>query len=343
VTAAAIAGAGWSARSESLAGGNGGTGELLAGLLLALVSAAAINLGFLLQHRGVRGVDAARGWSGLIRTAVRSRSWLGGQALGCTGFAAQIVAVSIAPLSLVQAFAAGGLALSVPLAAGLFGYRISRRQRTAVLVVAAALATLPIGIPTAADHVSTAALLAASLAVVAGAMVALAVPFGAAGSPALQAIAAGCLYGVADASIKAVSVDWSAHGASALASGWTALAVLATFGGFLAFQAALRDGGAITSISLATALCAIVALSCSLLAFGESLGDTPAVVLVHLVGIGIVLACVPTLARAQTQLENVVAGSPASPLEASHDPADARVAIAPPAGFRPRERAANRE
>ena len=75
--------------------------------------------------------------------------WLCGQALGWVGFGAQIVAVAIAPLSLVQAFAAGGLALSVPLAAGLFRQRITRQQIFAVLVIAAGLAVLPIGFSTA--------------------------------------------------------------------------------------------------------------------------------------------------------------------------------------------------
>ena len=103
-----------------------GLGVLLGGLLLALGSAALINLGFLLQHRGLGAGDRAAGWRRRCASALRNRTWLAGQALGWSGFAAQIVAVAIAPLSLVQAFAAGGLALSVPLAARLFAHRITR-------------------------------------------------------------------------------------------------------------------------------------------------------------------------------------------------------------------------
>src|SRR5262249_17101181 len=95
--------------------------QVIAGLLLALVSAALINLGFLLQHRGLEQSGAEAG-ARMFGRALRSRAWLGGQALGWLGFVAQIAAVAIAPLSLVQAFAAGGLALSVPLSATLFGH-----------------------------------------------------------------------------------------------------------------------------------------------------------------------------------------------------------------------------
>ena len=91
---------------------------VIAGLLLALGSAALINLGFLLQHRGL-GAATSTGMAVALRSAVRKPHLAERPGAGLDGFAAQIVAVAIAPLSLVQAFAAGGLALSVPLAAGL--------------------------------------------------------------------------------------------------------------------------------------------------------------------------------------------------------------------------------
>jgi enterochelin esterase-like enzyme len=287
--------------------GGEGAGALLGGLLLALLSAAAINLGFLLQHRGLRTIGATRGLVGMVGAAIRNPTWLGGQVLGWAGFATQIIAVSIAPLSLVQAFAAGGLALSVPLAAGLFGYTISRTQRNTVLLVAAALATLPIGISSSADVLDTSRLVVATAL-----LLAVALPVARSQSPATKAIAAGLLYGVADASIKAVAVDWSAHGSSALVSGWTLVAILATFGGFLAFQVALRDGSAVSAISLSTALCALVGVGCSLFAFGETLGGSPLTVAWHLAAIAVVLGCVPTLAAAQAEIEDSAGRAPGS-------------------------------
>lgn len=270
----------------------------LAGLLLALVSAAAINLGFLLQHRGLSGTRSLRGGRPALAAAMlRDRSWLGGQVLGWIGFAAQIVAVSIAPLALVQSFAAGGLALSVPLAAGLFGHRISRRQGLAVVLVAMALAALPIGLVARADHIQ-----GGGLALATAGLLALALAFAPMETPAMRAVAAGLFYGVADAAIKAIAVGWSARGAGALDSGWTLLAAAATFAGFLCFQSALRRGSAVAAITLMNCLAALAGLAAGVVAFQESLGRSAAVTAVHAVAVAIVLACVPVLAAAQTEL-----------------------------------------
>ena len=114
----------------------------------------------------------------------------------------------------MQAFAAGGLALSVPLAAGLFGHRVTRGQALAVLVMAAGLAALPFGFSTAADRLDTGRLIAVlALGAVAGAALARA------RAPAARAAAAGIFYGLADAAIKAVSLDWHHHGPRASPAG----------------------------------------------------------------------------------------------------------------------------
>jgi enterochelin esterase-like enzyme len=273
-----------------------GPGELIGGLLLALGSAAMINIGFLLQHRGLRRRPGG-GPAEMLRAALRNQSWLAGQALGWVGFAAQIVAVAIAPLSLVQAFAAGGLALSVPLAAGIFGQPVTRSQLLAVLLIAGGLAALAVGFSTARDQLTGDALIAAVTIALAAALA-----ISRAAATGAKAVAAGVFYGVADAAIKAVSVGWRVHGSSALLSSWTALAMLTTFGGFLAFQAALAGQGAIAPISLMNAFAALVALGCGLFAFGESLGGGTGVVLAHGLAIAVVLGCVPVLAAAQAAI-----------------------------------------
>lgn len=269
---------------------------MIGGLLLAPTSAALINIGFLLQHRGLHRTSGGTILAQL-RRALRDREWLSGQAIGWVGFVAQIVAVAIAPLSLVQAFAAGGLALSVPVAAGMFHHHITRTQMLTVLVMAAALAVLPVGFSTARDHLDPGSL---GLATAVGAVAAL----GLARVPTVwaRAIAAGLFYGLADAAIKAVSLGWHAHGISAIASGWTAVAAVGTFAGFLAFQSSLRGDEPVASISLMNGLAALVALICGLVAFGESLGVGPAAATAHLIAIAIVLAGVPVLAAAQTEI-----------------------------------------
>ncbi len=268
---------------------------LLGGLLLSLVSAMLINIGFLLQHRGLRGLRS-RG-PGAIAAALRDRTWLAGQALGWVGFGAQIAAVALAPLALVQAFAAGGLALSIPPAVHFCGQRIDRAQRMAVVLIAVGLAALPIGFSTAEDRLSTSALIA--LVAGLGTLGAVAGRLGWAGS---RALAAGLFYGVADAAIKAVSVNWHTGGAGALLSGWTLVAAAGTFAGFLSFQAALTGDGPVAAISAMNALAALVALACGLAAFGESLGGGAGAALGHGLAIAAVLCALPVLAAAQTEI-----------------------------------------
>jgi hypothetical protein len=269
---------------------------VIGGLLLALVSAALINVGFLLQHRGLgHGTDA--GVLDRLRRSLRNRVWRSGQALGWLGFGLQIVAVAIAPLALVQAFAAGGLALSVPLAAGVFRQPVTRGQVLAVLLIAGGLAALPIGFSTAADRLDAGRLI---VAVAVGAVAA--AVLGRMRRPGARAAAAGIFYGLADAAIKAVSLDWHHHGPASLASGWALVALAGTFAGFVCLQAALETGAAVPGISLMTAGTALVALICGLAAFGESLGAGAAAGMLHGLAIVVVLAAVPSLAAAHTAI-----------------------------------------
>jgi enterochelin esterase-like enzyme len=265
---------------------------LIAALLLALVSAAAINIGFLLQHRALQ----ADGGSRRLIAMLSNRTWLAGQAVGWVGFAGQLAAVALAPLSLVQAFAAGGLAISLPFAARVFGQRVSREQMVAISVMAVALASLPIAL-VSHSHLHGGTLLLMSLV-----MLAIGAAIGVTGGPALQAIAAGCAYGVADAAIKAIATGWHAHGSAGLVSVWTLLAAVGTFAGFLAFQSSLRRGSAVVAISLMTVFAALGALACGVLAFGEALGTSPSATVVHLLAISLVLTSVPFLAAGQQRI-----------------------------------------
>jgi enterochelin esterase-like enzyme len=280
--------------------------QLLGALLLALLSAAVINLGFVLQHRG-HARALAEGRRGLPG-GFRERSWLVGQGVGWAGFAGQIVAVALAPLTLVQAFSAGSLALSVPLAARLFGHRLRARQLVAIGIIALSLITLPIGFGTRHGHLQ-AGLLIVTLMVVMLVASLLAPVIGTAG----RAIAAGAFYGAADAAIKATAVTLHGHGGSGFASGWVILAVLCTFGGFLSFQAALRGGDAVRTLSLMNAFTAVTAVGLGMAAFGEPLGRTPVAVVAHAMAIALVIACVRPLAGAQQRL---VDGATAEPVSA---------------------------
>jgi hypothetical protein len=87
--------------------------DLTVGLLLGVASAGAIGGGFALQHRG-----AARLPRLSVRRPLRSLAslahapvWIAGFMLGLAGWAAYVAALRLAPLSLVQAASAGGVAV----------------------------------------------------------------------------------------------------------------------------------------------------------------------------------------------------------------------------------------
>jgi enterochelin esterase-like enzyme len=255
---------------------------LLAALALVLIAATLINLGFVLQHRGRA---AAEGDS--LLAGLRNRTWLAGQAIGWAGFA----------LTLVQAFAAGSLAVSIPLMARWFGWGLERRQLLAVAIVAVSLASLPVGFSARHAHLEPGLLLL-------GALIGCAVVLllGQRGRVTAQAIAAGIAYGVADAAIKADAIGLHHHGAGALLSGWTVLSALATLAGFLAFQAALRGADPVNPIALMNAFAAVASVGLGLIGFRETLGTTTLALAVHIVAILLVLGCVRPLTRAQERL-----------------------------------------
>jgi enterochelin esterase-like enzyme len=267
---------------------------LIGALLLGLLSAALINLGFVLQHRGHDRASQRGGTS--IASGLREPVWLLGQVTGWVGFVGQIVAVALAPLTLVQAFSAGSLALSVPLAARILGYRVTRNQLIPIAVIALSLGSLPLGFDSAHGHLRPGVLIVCALLV----MLAGGLLSARHGAVAL-AVTAGAFYGTADAAIKAAATALRFHGNGVL-TGWTVLACLCTLGGFIAFQAALRRGDAVVPLSLMNAFTAIVGIGLGIVAFSEQLGtDIPATVL-HGLAIVAVLGCVRPLTDAQLRL-----------------------------------------
>ncbi len=264
---------------------------LLGALLLALVSAALINLGFVLQHRG----HSHRGAS--LVSVARDRSWLVGQGVGWLGFLGQIAAIALAPLTLVLAFSAGSLAISVPVVARLFGHRVGRTQLAAIAVIAICLASLPIGFAAGHGHLYPGALIGGILAAILVATVL------APGAGALcLAVVAGLLYGAGDAAIKAVAVGLHDRHPAGSTVGWAILVALCTFAGFLSFQTALRRGDAVRPLTLMNAFSAITAATLGVAAFGESLGTVPAATVLHALAIALVLISVGPLAAAQQRL-----------------------------------------
>ena len=235
------------------------TWAIAGGLVLALASAAALNWGYYAQHGAAAALPPLS-----VRHPLRSlaalfgnRRWLAGFWTGIAGWVLYVVALTLAPLSLVQACAAGGLAILAALA----GVR-SRRERLAVATSVAGLVLLAVSLAGTVTSSRHANLGGAALWMVASVAIA-----AVAASPATAAglgTAAGIFYAAGDVGTKA-AVSGGFHI-------WFVPALLACHGlAFVALQLAFQRGSALTSAGIATLWTNALPIAAGMIVFGEPL------------------------------------------------------------------------
>jgi hypothetical protein len=276
---------------------------LILGLGLAVLASVALNGSYLLQHAGSRGAPSVDLRRPLVtfKGLLRSRLWLAGAVAGVLGSALHVGALGTAPLSLVQAFTAGGLALTVPVAARAFGQRLERSEQVAVFVLVAALSLLGLGAGSVVGRGIPVHDLAVAVGIAALAAAALSLPRAGHRRGRLLGAAGGVLYGASDAATKAVTMT---HGGviAALTSPWVVVVILLCVAAFACFQRGLQIGPAVPVIAMMTGATNGVAIAIGLLVFGEPLGAAPAFAALHVLAFVLAVAAGLTLARAQGRL-----------------------------------------
>jgi drug/metabolite transporter (DMT)-like permease len=117
---------------------------LVLGLALALLSALASNIGFLMRHRGAvaaADVDVRHP----LRSAIelfKQKWWTIGYAFAVVAYLFHVGALTLTSLSMVQVVLAGGLVLLGVLAERFFGHKLGRRQWAGMTLAAVGLAFL---------------------------------------------------------------------------------------------------------------------------------------------------------------------------------------------------------
>jgi hypothetical protein len=260
------------------------------GLLLAVASTVAINGGYALQHGAAgrlppltvrRPVESLRSLAGAPR-------WLVGFLVGIGGWALYVAALRYAPLSLVQAAAAGGV---VVLALGLGRLQRAERVGVAAAVSGLALLGLSLGGRTSSGHGSAMWVAAWMCASVAAAAVAAVFRNG-------LGTAAGVLYAAGDVGTKA-----AVAGGARL---WFVPGLLACHGlAFVALQLAFQRSRRLASAGVAVLWTNALPIAGGMLLFSEALGGA-----LRAVAFGLVLVAAVALARAT---EPEAAPSPARP------------------------------
>jgi hypothetical protein len=276
---------------------------ILLGFGLAIASSLALNAGYLLQHMGgaaAPAVDARRPVA-TVRALLRFPLWVVGMGTNLFGSVLHIGAIAVAPLSLVQAFSAAGLALVVPASARLAGSPLHRAERVAVGVIIAALAMLAISPATTSSSPMSAGvpLLFLALALL-GAGV-LATMRGARRGAAL-ALVAGLLYGLSDAATKGFT-SAAGHGViGAVLSPWPPVIVALCAAAFFALQRGLQLGAAATVIVLMTAATNVIAVAAGVAVFAESFGAGTGIAALHLIAMTAIAGASWHLAAVQARI-----------------------------------------
>jgi drug/metabolite transporter (DMT)-like permease len=294
------------------------------GLILALASALATSAAFLFKQRGaiaapaVDGMHPFRSAAGLFR----SRWWTIGWLVALGAWLLHVGALSLAPLSVVQAVLSGGLVFLAVLAERFFGFHLGCRQWIGLVITAAGL--MVVGLTMGSSHggrPSLAALIAVECGVLAiGALLVV-------GSVKLDnthrnegmmlAIAAGALFGVSDVAIKYLTQV--AHGGTlALVSPWLLAALLAMVVSFYASARSLQLGPGLEVIALTSVAANVVAISGGILVFHDPIGHGPTQIVGRLLAFGFVilgagLMPAPTRAKPIGGLRATVLTEPASP------------------------------
>jgi hypothetical protein len=251
------------------------------GIGLAILAALLTHLASLLKHRGCHQVAPVCMRSPLrsARSLAASRWFAAGWGLAAVAWSVHVVALSMAPISLVQAVLAGSAVTLAVMAQGLFGDSIERRQWLALLLGGAGLALLVITVPQfSGSHsgFSVGAILGfeGGLALLAAGLVTghRSERFSGRGNVMLAAIA-GVLIALAGVAIKGLT---GAGGVSIVVlAPWVLLTVLAGVFAQYAAAAALQRGGAIETIGLMGLVANAAQIVGGVVVFGDPLSTDP--------------------------------------------------------------------
>jgi hypothetical protein len=256
------------------------------GILLALGCAIATQLGFLYKHRGANEAPCVDIRHPLASGAALFRSkWFAlGMAVALGAWILHVVALALAPLSVVQAVLSTGVVILAVLAERVFGFAVGPRQWAGVAMTAAGLVLLIITLP-GAEGAHSAYSLAGMISFEAGM---LAIGFLLISGPSLGApdhhhgvmlgAAAGTLFGVSDVAIKALTGLGGVT--EVLLSPWLLVAVLASIIAFYASARGMQEGAAVPVIAATSTAANVSCILGGIVVFGDPMPtDTLGIVL----------------------------------------------------------------
>ena len=252
---------------------------LTLGISLALLCALTTNLGFLCKHRGACAappVDVRRPLRS-ARGLCASKWFAVGMLVAVGAWALHVAALTIAPMSLVQAVLAGGMVLLAVMAERMFGVSVGRRQWVGLALTAGGLVLLGVTIPGhegASSQFSVSAMVSFEAGLLAiGTLLIMGPRIGAPGTHhgVMLGAAAGILFGVSDIAIKALTGLAGSGGFVALVSPWLLVTVVASVAAFYASARGLQTGEAVPVIAVTGAAANVAGILGGIVVFGDPL------------------------------------------------------------------------
>jgi len=273
------------------------------GIILALFCALFTNLGFLLKHRGACAAPDVN-----LRHPVKSAAdlfrskWFAiGMLVAAFAWILHVGAMALAPLSLVQAVISGGLVFLTVLADRFFGCNVGPRQWAGVALTAVGLSLIAVTLPAhagASSGYSVAGMIAFEIGLLGvGAFLVFSPRLGQhhPHHGALLGVAAGCLFGVSDVAIKALTGSVGSEGLLGLVSPWMVTCLLASVLAFYASARGLQRGEAVPVITMTSAAANVSAISGGILVFGDPMpGDALGVVVQAIAFVLVIVAATLT-------------------------------------------------
>jgi hypothetical protein len=269
----------------------------LVGILLALACALSTNVGFLYKHRGAcaaASVDIRRPLR-TGRALFASPLFAIGMAIGLAAWLFHVAAMSLAPLSIVQAVLAGGIAFLAVVAEQLFGMRVSRRQWIALGAMACGLTLLAVTLPAphgASSRFSVGGMLAFEGGLTAAAMLLIVGP--SIGTRRehhglMLGAAAGLLFGASDVGIKAISGRVGPDGLLGAMTPWALMCMASSIAAFYSSAKAFQVGDAVPVITVTGAAANVSGIVGGFVVFGDPLSADPVGQMLECVAFALVL------------------------------------------------------
>jgi drug/metabolite transporter (DMT)-like permease len=302
--------------------------HLAAGVLVSVLSTVLYNVGFVLEKHGLEELPAvhARRIVHLVATVASSPTWVLGFCSMLGGLALQVVALSMAPISVVQPILVSGMVLLLGLSHVTLGERLGRREWVAIGLVATALLCISLSLDLASDrvgttgHLSTLALAALPTVLVTAGAFTLADHFGGHwlhpnARAATYGVSTGLLYGVSGLAVKAVAAIVARHGVwlaipHVLASGYLYAFVCMSGLGLLLFQTALQRCSASVVVPVSNVVSSTYVVALGTVIFGEHLPASGWKLALRAAGFAAVLLGVLLLARARPTAPRHQSGEP---------------------------------